>query len=86
MTPKKKGTPEEIASIRHLLVGISFKFNTKYRDTWSSMCKYTADEAVYNCLHKKKFKEFAKLPVPELSLDTPLHLGYPSLDFVVLKM
>lgn len=91
MSPRKKGTKEEIHRIRKLLVNNDLKTDPKYRNAWAQMSNAAARDALYHvkltskALRNSKISGFADLSVPDISSPT-FQLPIPSLAFVAIKM
>lgn len=91
MPARKKGTQEQINSIKALLQDDAIKTDPSYRPAWIEMCKAAALDASYNCtltskaLRKSKIGAFADLHIPDVTLPT-FRLSLPSLAFVYMKL
>lgn len=97
MPARKKGTHEEINSIKSILQNKLFvlnnalKFNPSYRKAWEKMATIAAMDSSYHCtltsktLRKTRITALEILPVPDVST-VDFQLFLPSLAFFGMKM
>lgn len=92
MQPIKKGTAEEVLSIKKLLQNDAFKLKSKYRITWKNMCTAAARDAHYHLnilassLRRTKLPALTALQRAESTDETNCRLCVPSLAFVLVKI